>query len=112
VASAGPLDTEGSAPCQIQIPTTTRRSPPKLAAHPVLTDNLVRIDERYMALRHRVDEVEAKLECHDLLLARLLEIGRGITRRPRVLAPRLPPLGATGFGGVSAFVTDPSRVSA
>jgi hypothetical protein len=56
---------------------TTRRSP--LAAHPVLADKLVRFDERYLALRARVDEVEAKLERHDLLLARLIELGRGIS---------------------------------
>ena len=51
----------------------------ELAAHPVLADNLVRFDERYLALSARVDEIEAKLERHDLLLARLPELGHGIT---------------------------------
>jgi hypothetical protein len=50
----------------------------ELAAHPVLADNLVRFDERYLELKGRVREIEHKLERHDLLLARLLELGRGI----------------------------------
>ena len=45
----------------------------------MLADKLVRFDERYLALRARVDAVEAQLERHDLLLARLLELGRGIS---------------------------------
>jgi hypothetical protein len=53
--------------------TIAARRPPGVGGqtHPV--------DERYLALRARVDEVEAKLERHDLLLARLIELGRGIS---------------------------------
>jgi hypothetical protein len=51
----------------------------ELEADPVLADDLVRFDERYLALRAQVDELEAKAERHDLLLARPRDLERGLT---------------------------------
>jgi hypothetical protein len=50
----------------------------ELAAHPVLSDNMAGFEERLLAVKAQLREIEAKLERHDLLLARLLELGRGI----------------------------------